>query len=311
MLPTRLTVQRSRRTVLPSIRRLFLVAGLLYFLPLGVLCAFQRPLIFHAKVSPPGLKVPHGAERVMFATASGGKVTAYYGQALMADGQQDKDYTRRPTLLFFYGKGCTLDNCRVWFQTFRKLDVNVLMPDYIGFGQSRGQASEANCYATAEAAYRWLRAKPGMGQSAIVIAGYSLGSGVAVHLAASEEAQHQPVAGLALVAAYTSMAAEAHERFPLYPTPLLRLVVWNRFDTESLLPQVQCPVLIVHSRDDSLIPYWMSDRLKAACQGKVTRITITKSDHADYFRGGGTAVFAALGHFLEEASQIHETQSYP
>ena len=56
-----------------------------------------------------------------------------------------------------------------------------------------------------------------------MIAGYSLGSGVAVHLAAYEEAKKLPVAGLALFAAYTSMAAEAHEQFPIYPTWLLRL----------------------------------------------------------------------------------------
>ncbi len=310
MLPPKLPPLRSRRMVPKTIRRLLLVIGVLYLAPLGVLCAFQRALIFHATASPVSVKTPLGAEKVTFFTGAGDRITAYYGPALRANGRPDPNYARRPTLLFFYGKGCTLDNCRVWFQTFRRLDVNVLMPDYAGFGQSAGQASETNCYLTAEAACRWLRAQTKLQHSALVIAGYSLGSGVAVHLAAKEEARHEPVAGLALFAAYTSMAAEAHERFSIYPTWLLRLAVWNRFDSEAVLPTVHCPVLLVHSRDDSLIPYEMSDRLAAVCRGKVTRLTITQADHADYFRAGGKTVFAALGQFLENAQFTHETQSH-
>ena len=291
----------------PIIRRLLLAVGILYFAPLGVLCAFQRPLIFHAMASPTPAALPPGARVVTFPTTDGARVTAYYGSALKADGRPDPNYAHRPTLLFFYGKGCTLDNCRAWFGAFRRLDANVLMPDYVGFGQSRGEASEANCFLTADAAYRYLQGRTDLDPSRIVIAGYSLGSGVAIDLAAHETAQRQPVAGLALFAAYTSMAEEAHQQFPLYPTSLLRLFVWNRFDSEAKLPSVTCPVLIVHSRSDRLIPFWMSERLAAACRGRVTRVTLTRADHADYFRVEGQTLFAALGHFLEKVTPTHET----
>ena len=307
MLARTQTAPRSRRTGFQVVRRLFLICGGLYFAPLVVLCAFQRPLIFHATATSPHAAVPTGAQAVTFPAADGETVTAYYGSALTASGRPDPNFAHRPTLLFFYGKGGTADNCREWFQAFRRLDANVLMPDYLGFGRSRGIAAEANCYLTADAAYRYLRGRTDLDPKRIVIGGYSLGSGVAVDLAAREALVGQPVAGLALWAAYTSMAEEAHQQFPVYPTALLRLFVWNRFDSVSKMPRVTCPVLLVHSRADRLIPYWMSDKLAAACRGSVTHLTLTRADHADYFRVEGKAVFAALGQFLEKVTPTHET----
>lgn len=233
-------------------------------------------------------------------------MTAYFGHALQADGKLDPEYARRPTLLFFYGKGSSLAGGQRLFQSFRRLKANVLMPDYIGFGQSGGQEFETNCYATAEACYRYLRVQPDVDQNSLVIAGFSLGSGVAVDLAARECQAHQPVAGLALFAAYTSLAEEAHQEYPVYPTPLLRRLLKYPFNSQQKMPHVTCPVLLVHSRADRLIPFWMSDRLAAACRGSVTRLNIDHADHAYYFLTDGKLVYAALGRFLRKTT-YHET----
>ncbi len=292
-------------------RRLLVFAGGLYLFTLGILFAFQRQLVFAAQESrtPAATddNLPTGAKKVRFATAAG-TVIAYYGHALRADGRPDTDYRHRPTLLFFYGKGGSFEDSRQWFQSFRRLDANVLMPDYVGFGQSGGQESEANCYATAQACYQYLRRQPDIDQKSLVIAGFSLGSGVAVDLAARELQARQPVAGLALFAAYTSLAEEAHQEYPIYPTPLLRLLLKYPFNSEQKMPGVACPVLLVHSRADRLIPFWMSDRLAAACSGHVTRLNIDHSDHAYYFLTDGKLVYRALGQFLEKTKSHHETQ---
>jgi len=314
------TTRQSRRMVLPrTVRRLFLFVSVLYLAPLVVLASFQRQLIFNTRHSRQtaeamrnsGEALPPGAHEVRLHTEPGDKVTALYGYALRADGQPDPDHTRRPTLLFFYGKGSSLAGGRHLFQSFRRLDVNVLMPDYVGFGQSGGQESEANCYATADAAYRYLRAHPDVDQQGLVIAGFSLGSGVAVDLAARETTAHQPVAGLALFAAYTSLADEAHRQYPIYPTFLLRLLLRYPFASEQKMPRVTCPTLIVHSRADRLIPFWMSERLAAASGGPVTRLAVAQGGHADYFGSEGRPVFAVLGRFLEKIIPSHETQHKP
>ena len=306
--------------VLPrTVRRLLLIGAVLYLAPLAGLAAFQRQLVFNTRHSQrtteamrnSGASLPPGAQELMLRTASGDSIVALYGHALRADGQPDLNYAGRPTLLFFYGKGSSVAGGRHLFQSLRRLDANVLMPDYVGFGRSGGQESEANCYATAEAAYRHLRTQPDVNQKGIVIAGFSLGSGVAVDLAARETTAHQPIAGLALFAAYTSRADEAHQEYPVYPTLLLRLLLRFPFASEQKMPRVTCPVLIVHSRADRLIPFWMSERLAAASGGPVTRLAVTRAGHADYFRVEGRAVFGALGRFIEKVTLPHETQQKP
>ena len=286
-------------------KRLLVFVGGLYLLTLGVLFAFQRQLIFNTAHSrqtteearQSGAAWPRGARQVRLRTQAGDSVAAVYGRALLADGRIDPVYARRPTLLYFYGKGSSAAGGRELFQSFRRLDANVLMPDYVGFGLSGGQESEANCYATAKACYRYLRVQPDVDQKSLVIAGFSLGSGVAVDLAARESSAHQPVAGLALFAAYTSLADEAHQEYPIYPTPLLRLLLKYPFASEAKMSHVACPVLLVHSRADRLIPFWMSDKLAAACPGPVTRLNIDHADHAYYFLADGKAVYAGLGRF--------------
>ena len=314
MMTEKPATRQGRRMVLPrTVRRLLLFGAALYIAPLLGLAAFQRQLVFNAGYSrkwgaSDTAALPVGARRISFQTETGDRVTAYYGRALRADGSPDPDAARRPTLLFFYGKAGSVAGCRAWFDSFQRLDVNVLMPDYVGFGQSGGQESEANCFATAEAAYGYLSARPDVDPKTIVIAGYSLGSGVAVDLAARALSAGRPVAGLALFAAYTSLADEAHQEYPVYPAFLLRLLLRSPFASEQKMPRITCPVLIVHSRADRLIPFWMADRLAAASGGPVTRRTITRAGHADYFRVEGQAVFGALGRFIEKVTLPHETQ---
>ena len=292
-----LEVKNGRRTMHSIVRRLVVFAICLYCLPLIMLYAFQRQLIFHARRSG-AADVPKGAVQLSLRTDSGDAIAAYYGHALTAGGQTDLNFAHRPTLLFFYGKGSTLAGGRELFQSLRRLDVNVLMPDYPGFGQSSGEASEAGCYAAATACWRYLRTRPDVDQKSLVIAGFSLGSGVAVDLAARETAAGEPVAGLALFAAYTSMADEAHQEYPIYPTALFHRLMKYQFRSEAKLPLVKCPVLIVHSRADRLIPFSMSDRMAAVCGGPVTRLVLLNADHGSYFTQDGAALFPALRHFL-------------
>ncbi|MGI4789382.1 MAG: alpha/beta hydrolase [Janthinobacterium lividum] len=308
MSETLFEVKRSRRNVPKVVRRLLLLAAFLYLLPLVVLGVFQKFLVFNAAASRHGpAKTPEGVRLLRLRTNAGDTAVAYYGHALRADGTPDQGYGRRPTLLFFDGKGASLAGERDLFQSFRRLDTNVLMPDYVGFGQSLGQESETNCFATAQSAYRFLRLQPDIDQKQLVIAGYSLGSGVAIDLTAREMKAKQPVAGLAIFAAYTSMAAMAHQEYPIYPIWLLRMVLKYPFASDTKMSHVTCPVLLVHSRADRLIPYWMSDKLTALCRGPVTRLTITHANHAEYFSSVETTVFPALRKFLES---IHETQTH-
>ena len=315
MLPPRTPLQ-SRRSIVKVVLRLLAFALGLYVLVLGVLFTEQRALVFNAQHSRRATALAHeshtplpaGAVKVALRTTRGDRVAAYFGRALLADGRADPKYASRPTLLFFYGKGGSLAWERPLMAVFRRLGANVLMPDYVGFGLSGGEPSEANCYATADACYDYLRSQRDVSQKRIVIAGYSLGSGVAVDLAAHELSAHQPVAGLALFAAYTSLADEAHQEYPLFPTPLLRLLLQYPFASDRKMARVTCPVFIVHSRADRLIPFRMADALAAACPGPVTRLDIDHAGHGVYFTTAGGVIYPALARFLESTTH-YETQA--
>ena len=302
-----LEAKRSRRNVPQVVRRLLLLAAVLYVLPLLGLGVFQRWLVFGASLTHhAAAEAPPNTRLVWLRIQSGDRFEAYYGHALLPSGAPDPRYSRRPTLLFFGGKGASLAGEAALFQSLRRLDTNVLLPEYPGFGQSGGLESESNCFAAAQAAYQYLRNQPDVDQKRLVVAGYSLGSGVAIDLTAREMTARQPVAGLALFAAYTSMADMGHQEYPIYPAWVLRLILRSPFDSAAKMPHVTCPVLLVHSRAGKLIPYRMSDTLAALCRGPVTRLTVTHAGHAGYFSPVETSVFPALRRFLE---RTHETQS--
>jgi len=174
--------KQSRRPTAPVVLRLFALALGLYVLVLAVLYTQQRALVFNAghsrretaQANEARTALPAGADRLALRTKQGDRVAAYYGRALQADGRPDPSYARRPTLLFFYGKGGSLAWERPLLASMRRLDANVLMPDYVGFGLSSGEASEANCYATADVCYRYLRGRRDVNQKRIFVAGYWL-----------------------------------------------------------------------------------------------------------------------------------------
>jgi len=255
----------------------------------------QTSLIFPGAATQ-GKKValvapPPGAELVRLTTASGERIVALFGTALTPEGRPRSDAAHRPSMIYFYGNGMCLNDARYEFEQFRRQGANVLVPDYVGYGLSSGHPSEAGCYATADAAYSYLASRPDIDRSKIVASGWSLGGAVAIDLAA-----RRPVAGLAVFSAFTSMADMGKLHFPFLPVSLL---LQHRFESESKIARVRCPVLIGHSRGDTLIPNTMADRLQAAVQGQVKRLTLDSGDHGEYFSAGAGKIFPAVGQFLE------------
>jgi pimeloyl-ACP methyl ester carboxylesterase len=180
------------------------------------------------------------------------------------------------------------------FQRLRKIGANVLVPEYAGFGLSDGEACEAGCYATADAAWRHLRSRVDIDPSRIVTAGVSLGGAVAVDLAAREPA----VAGLIALVTFTSIPDMARHLHP--EVPIWRFIR-HRFDSLRKMPSVACPLLIGHSTGDSLMPHWMADRLASAAAGPVTRFVIEGADHrtAEMLEVAGDVIFTSAQRFLE------------
>jgi hypothetical protein len=291
-----------KRKGLPWYWRMLRIILLAYVGLLVLLYFAQKRFIFPGAAMTQGqpysriASVPDG-ELLTLTTSNGDKVAALFGQAMTPEHKIRPDAPQRPTMIFFYGNAMCLKSALQLFDQFRALGVNVLIPEYAGYGMSDGDVSEAGLYATADAAYDYLLTRSDIDAKKIVASGWSLGSAVAIDLAA-----RKPVAGLATFSAFSRMAEMGHNTFPIIPTFMVSLILKHRFENARKIADVKCPILIGHSRADSLIPYRMSDALVEAAQSPVERLTIEGADHSDFFAVGGAAVMGAIGGFIEQVA---------
>jgi len=273
------------------------IGRLVLFAYLGlciVIYALQTKMIFPGAASQ-GQKhavVRPGAneELVHLKLADGTPIVALFGRALGADGSPLPDEKDRPTILYFYGNGMCLADCAAEFRKFQRLGANVMIPDFAGYGMSGGQPSAAGVYATADAAFEHLLTRADVNPRKIYVAGWSLGAAGAVHLAAEK-----PVAGLITLSAFTSLRDMAHGLLPFLPTSLL---LKHHLENEQTIARVNCPILIFHGCHDSIIPFWMSERLENAAKAPVTRIAIDDADHNDIFEVGEEQIYPRVKAFI-------------
>ena len=265
---------------------------------LTVLFALQTRLIFPGASTQgqPSAEVhPRtGIELLQLTTKRGERVVALYGTALGPDGWPDPQAANRPTVIYFYGNAMCLNDSTEDVEKFRRLGLNVIIADYVGYGMSSGSASERGCEATADAVYDHLVASRGVRPQRIIAAGWSVGGAVAIDLAA-----HRQVGGLIAFSSFTSVVDMAHRLLPLVP---VRLLLRHRFENLKKIQKITCPILIGHGRLDHLIPFEMGQELAAKSKGPVTTLWIDRADHNDFFEVGGRRIEDAIVKFTRECT---------
>ncbi len=240
------------------------------------------------------VSAPMGSELVHLTTKNGKHIVALFEPALQDNGMRGKDPTHCITVLYFYGNGMCLNECLTQFDRLRRIGVNVLIPEYAGYGISDGSPSESNCYATADAVYDHLMARKDIDTHRIAAVGWSLGGAVAIDLAS-----RRPVVGLATFSTFSTMTDEAHNQLPFLPTSLL---LTNHLPSADKIAKVTCPIFMSHGTSDSIVPFRMMDLLCKAAGRPVTFIPVEGADHVDIFRIGGHPLFHSLSDFLQSSS---------
>ena len=270
----------------------------------------RRPLPGIGHGSPEAQLPPSpGHELLCLQTRSGTRIAAEFCRVQDANGQPLPDPDQCPTLIFFYARPMCLaqESTQKLAQYFRRMGVNVLIPDYPGYGMSGGRPTEKGCYAAADAAYAWIMQRNGRRPERIVIAGWSLGTGVAVDLASRRRA-----AGLIIVGAFTSIRDMSATLIP-WPLRWLAgpLTARCRFDNLAKIPRVTCPILIVQGREDTFVPYQMGDRLAAGSRTKVTRLLVPRAQHADIWEVGGQKLWQELADWIRSVATLSPSASAP
>lgn len=231
-----------------SLFKFFAVSAIVAYAAIALgMYVFQRKLQYHPEhkgLTPESVGVI-GASIETLTTADGEKLILWHAPARAG----------MPTILYFQGNAGEIGDRPLRFNYYHSRGFGVAYLSYRGFGGSSGSPSEAGLITDANAGYDWLVAR-GVEPGRIALLGESLGSGVAVQLAAKRE-----VGALALEAPYTSTVEVAAKIYWWLPVHAL---MKDQFKSIDFIAAVVAPLLIIHGEDDGLIPVEFGRRLFAA-----------------------------------------------
>ena len=193
-------------------------------------------------------------------------------------------------VLFLHGNAGNISHRLDSIKIFHELDLDVLIIDYRGYGQSSGSASEQGTYLDAQAAWDYLVDKRGIAPEKIVIFGRSLGAAVASWLAA-----RTTPGAVILESSFSSGVDMAGRLYPFLPT---RLITRLKYPVKEYVKQISSPLLVVHSQQDEIIPFDMGQSIFAAAMEPKEMLVIS-GDHNGGFLLNRNQYLAAIGKFLD------------
>lgn len=161
-------------------------------------------------------------------------------------------------VIFFHGNGMLVSDSGGRYEWLREAGFNILAVELRGYGASAsaGPAEEQGTYQDARAAWTYLTETVGVSSDSIVVYGFSLGSGLATHIAA-----HADVAGIITEGAFTSALDVAVLRYPWLP---IRWFMKTRFANLQRADSISEPWLIFHGLDDRVVPFSHAETLAGA-----------------------------------------------
>lgn len=276
-------LRRQAKSDPGHVLKFILVVAACYGLLVAVVYLMQGRMLYLANVPGRALvmtpaEVGIEFEDVSVATADGVTLHGWFfpGQAT-------------ETLLFFHGNAGNISHRLDSIRQFRSLGLSVFIIDYRGYGQSGGRTTEKGMYRDAEAAWRHLTERRGIAASDIVVFGRSLGASVASWLAGRNEPR-----ALIVESSFTSVPDIAQELYPWLPARWLSRL---KHSTRDHIRAVQCPVLVVHSRDDEIIPFHHGESIFAAANEPRSLLEI-RGGHNDAFLDDEIAYVGGLRTFL-------------
>ena len=238
-----------------------IVLAALYLIALAALWAVQRDLFFQ-----PSGEWSHPADSGLAGEAV--EVSTLDGERLR--GWHVPARPGRALFVYFHGNAGALANRAARFRRLVARGDGLVAVALRGYPGSSGEPSEAGFARDADAIYAQALAL-GYGADRIVVIGESMGSGVAVALAA-----RRPVAALALDSPFSSavdVAASAYWMFPV------RLLMRDPMRSDRAIADVKPPLLIVHGTADDVVPIEFGRRLFALAREPKTFVEIAGGGH--------------------------------
>ncbi len=255
---------------------------------LGIVLFFMQPKFLYS----PMRQVPYRPDQigldyedVILATSDGVEINGWYLPAKNAEF----------TVLFCHGNGGNMAHRLDSLNIFNELGVSCFVFDYRGYGQSEGKPSEQGTYLDAAAAYKWLVEIKGICPDKIIVFGRSLGGSIAAYLAGKVDC-----AGLIVESSFTCYVDMGKKFYPYMP---VRMFARFKYKTVDYLDDVDVPVLIIHSRDDEIVPFEFGLNLYEAA-GEPKEFVEISGCHNDGFLYSGKTYTDAVGGWLRSVKKI-------
>ncbi len=270
-----------------TIFSLLAVAGSIYVLLSLLLYFFQGRMVFLANMpgraldaTPADIGLDY--EDVWLTTSNNERLHGWYLPVENARG----------VVLFFHGNAGNISHRLDSIRIFLNLGLDTLIIDYRGYGQSSGKTTELGTYRDAQAAWNYLVNDRGTAADRIIIFGRSLGGAIAAWLGSRTHP-----AGLIIESSFTSGEEMGRRLYPFLP---VRLITRLKYPVADYVVEIDSPLLVVHSRDDEIIPFEMGRAVfKAASEPK--EFLEIRGDHNNGFWISGKDYFAGLDRFVRFA----------
>jgi len=248
-----------------TLKTLLVVGVVVYLALVAVMYFAQRSLMYFPearRTAPAQAGLPE-AEEVVLNTADGERVIVWH---IPPRGDQ-------PVVLYFHGNGGALRYRVDRYRALTQDGTGLVLLSYRGYGGSSGRPSESGLIEDARAAYAFAAER----YPRLVVWGESLGSGVAVAIAA-EKAAERKVARVVLEAPFASAVSVAASVYPFVP---VRFLMKDQFRSDLRIHNVTAPVLIVHGDRDAVIPIESGERLYSLIEGPKRFLRVPGAGHED------------------------------
>ena len=203
----------------------------------------------------------------------------------------------RGVVLFCHGNAGNISHRLDSIRLFNRLGLSTFIFDYRGYGQSGGRTTERGTYRDVEAAWRYLLDTRGIEPAEIVVFGRSLGGAIASWLA-----QERTPAALIVESTFTSVPELAAKLYPIYP---VRWLARFNYNAAEYVTRVNCPILVVHSRDDDIIPF-IHGRLLFDAANEPKEFLEIRGSHNDAFVVSGKQYQDGLDAFISRYAGTSE-----
>ena len=189
-----------------------------------------------------------------------------------------KPKNNKPTIIFFHGNSFDIGERAHKIKFFIEKGYGILLHAYRGFSGNKGDPTEKSIYNDAKVVVDWVKKNILINENNIILYGESLGTAVAIELG-----QYKKYKGIILEAPFTSVSELAQKMYPIYP---VKYLIWDKFDNISKINNLISPLLVLHGKNDEIVPFSMGKKIYEEYKNKKDYVFIDEGMHNNLYDYG-------------------------